>query len=62
MRNQYNDLLKQVKIQYYDRQITEAGKDLRKLYCILNDLTGYISKKSLPDGFSEQFLVFSKIK
>ena len=67
MRNQYNDLLKQVKIQYYKRQITEAGKDLRKLYCILNDLTGYTSKKSLPDGFSEQelanlFLGFFKDK
>ena len=67
IRNQYNDLLKQTKIQYYRRKINDAGKDLRKLYCILNGLTGTSNKKVLPDGFSNQelannFLVFFKTK
>ena len=39
IRNQYNDLLKQTKIQYYRRKINEVRKDLRKLYYILNGLT-----------------------
>ena len=39
IRNQYNDILKQTKIQYYRRKINEVRKDLRKLYYILNGLT-----------------------
>ena len=67
VRNQYNELLKREKIKYYKNEIEKAGKDMRKLYCILNGLTGYVSTKTLPDGYSDQelannFLVFFKEK
>ena len=67
VKNQYNELIKKTKIEYYEKAIKDAGKDMKKLYCILNGLTGNSSKKFLPDGFTNQelancFLVFFKEK
>ena len=56
VRNQYNELLKRTKIHYYKKKLSEAGYDMRRVYCILNSLTGNFRRKNIPDGFSDQEL------
>ena len=56
VRNQYNELLRRTKTHYYKKKLSEAGYDMRRVYCILNSLTGNLRKKNIPDGFSDQEL------
>ena len=56
VKNQYNALLKSRKAEYYNKKIQEAGSDMNKLYQVLNNLTGSVRKKRLPDGFDDRVL------
>lgn len=61
-KNRYNNIIKQSKINYYRRKIVEAAKDAKKLYRLLNGLTGCFSEKNLPDGKSDQLLANEFLK
>ena len=66
-KNRYNNMIRKSKIDYYRRKIFEAAKDAKKLYRLLNGLSGCSSDKRLPDGKSDnvlanEFLNFFKNK
>ena len=54
-----NKLVRKRKCLYYKEKITEAGTDSRRLYSIVNNLTGNSSIKKLPNGLSDMDLANS---
>ena len=68
-RVKYNQMLKQTKISTLSKKVQECGRDTKKLYKLVNELTGAnkenplprdVSHKDLADQFAEYFL--SKIQ
>ena len=57
-RNHENRLIIKRKCEYYRRKTAEAGKDINKLYKILDNLTDNKKKNKLPEGFSDIELSF----
>lgn len=51
-----NKLIRKRKCMYYKQKITEAGTDAKRLYSVLNNLTGKSCVKKLPDGHSDMDL------
>ena len=62
-RNRLNYAIKNRKKSYYRNKVTEAGNNIKKLYKILDGLTGYDKVQQMPEGFSNselarEFLLF----
>ncbi|KAK3851286.1 hypothetical protein Pcinc_042057 [Petrolisthes cinctipes] len=56
VKNQYNELIKKNKRDYYLKKIQDAGSDMNKVYQLFDSLTGNVKKRKLPDGFSDKEL------
>ena len=52
-RNEVNKLIRKTKCMYYRRRIAETGPDTKRLYFLLNSLTGNIKKEKFPEGFTD---------
>ena len=52
-RNAYFNLIRRKKREYYQRKTKEAGNNIKKLYKILESLTGKEKDTGLPDGFND---------
>ena len=48
--------MRRKKREFYRRKIEELGLDIKKLYAIIDNLTGNGKKKMLPEGFSDEEL------
>ena len=55
-KNRVNRLIRKRKFYYYQHKINEAGSNSKKLYQVLNNLTGRQTKSKLPDGYSDTVL------
>ena len=55
-KNALNSLIRRKKREYYKRKIIEFGLDIKKLYAIIDNLTGNRKKVILPEGFSDMEL------
>lgn len=55
-RNEERKVIIKRKRQYYSSKVEEAKSDIRKLYSVLNGLTGSRTKPKLPEGYSNDVL------
>ena len=55
-KNAVNTLIIRKKNEYYRRKIEALGLDIKKLYTIIDNLTGNRKKVMLPEGFSDEVL------
>ena len=52
-RNEYMRLIRLKKKQYYQRKTSEAGNNIKKLYNILDSLTGKRREAGLSEGLTD---------
>ena len=55
-KNTLNRMIRRKKREFYRRKINELGLDIKKLYAIIDNLTGHKKKILLPEGFSDEVL------
>ena len=48
--------MRRKKREFYRRKVEELGLDIKKLYAVIDNLTGNGKKKMLPEGFSDEEL------
>ena len=53
----YNNILKSSKVQSISKKVIESEHDIKKMYRLINNITGRTSENPMPENVSDETLV-----
>ena len=58
----YNSILKSSKVQSISKKVIEYKHDIKKMYRLINNITGRTSENPMPENVSDETLVNDFVK